>query len=158
MTVKLNSSFSENVAIFYIHFGEHDISASGMVHNTGAYYDYQIKMDNHVKMMFKSAWHHIYSIWKIHDLLTLDQAKSVVHAYVTSKLNSYNALLAGAAQTLITKLQRIQNTTAKIITCSRKYDHVTPLLYELHCLHAPQQIIFKVLLQLQHYLWSPRQN
>ena len=38
------------------------------------------------------------------------------------------------------------NTEAKVITCKRKFDHVTPLLIELHWLPVRQRIVFKILL------------
>ena len=38
------------------------------------------------------------------------------------------------------------NAAAKVITCKRKFDHVTPLLIELHWLPVCQRIVFKILL------------
>lgn len=51
-----------------------------------------------------------------------------------SKLDANNALLAGTTLELITKLQLVQNAAAKLITQNKKYDHVTPILYNLHWL------------------------
>ena len=41
--------------------------------------------------------------------MTLDQAKTVIHASVTSKLDGNNALLAGTTSELQTKLQLVRN-------------------------------------------------
>ena len=38
------------------------------------------------------------------------------------------------------------NTAAKIITCKRKFDHITPLLIELHLFPVRQRIVLKILL------------
>ena len=46
----------------------------------------------------------------------------------------------------ITKLQRIQNSAARLVTLSRKYDHVTPILCELHWLPIKYRIMYKILL------------
>ena len=62
------------------------------------------------------------------------------------KLDSNNSLLSGMPQTLLTKLQRIQNAAAKVITRKKKSDHVTPILRELHWLPIAQRIVFKLLL------------
>ena len=43
-------------------------------------------------------------------------------------------------------VQYILNAAAKVITCKRKFDHVTPLLIELHWLPVRQRIVFKILL------------
>ena len=41
-------------------------------------------------------------------------------------------------------LQRVQNAAAKVIKQKRKYDHVTPLLHELHWLPIEDRITFKI--------------
>ena len=105
-----------------IRIGDHDIPLSTSVRNIGGYFDSQMKMDVHVRHMCKSAWHHLYNISKIRDFITFDHAKSVIHAYVTSKFDSNNSLLSGVPQTLLTKLQRIQNAAAKVITRKKKSD------------------------------------
>ena len=46
----------------------------------------------------------------------------------------------------IRKLQRIQNACTRLIYCSPKFCHVTPLLMELHWLPVKQRIAFKLLL------------
>ena len=38
------------------------------------------------------------------------------------------------------------NAAAKVTTCKRKFDHVTPILIELHWLPVRQCIVFKILL------------
>ena len=61
-----------------------------------------------------------------------------MHAFVTSRIDSCNALLFGLPNFLIQCLQYVLN--------SRKFDHITPLLIELRWLPVEQRIIFKILL------------
>ena len=103
-------------------------------------------MDIQVKNMCRGAWMNLYNIGKIRSYLTVDQAKSVMHAYVISKLDANNALLAGTTTELKSQLQRVQNAAAKLITKNKKHDHVNPLLHDLHWLPIEDRIIFKVLL------------
>ena len=42
------------------------------------------------------------------------------------------------------KLQHIQNAAARLVTDTRKYDHVTPVLRDLHWLPIHQRIVFKL--------------
>ena len=42
--------------------------------------------------------------------------------------------------------ERITASTARLVTMSRKSDHITPLLLQLHWLTVEQRIDFKVLL------------
>ena len=44
------------------------------------------------------------------------------------------------------KLQRTQNAAARVLSKTRKYDHITPTLIELHWLPVRQRIQFKILL------------
>jgi hypothetical protein len=129
-----------------VRVGDDDIAAVQHVRNIGAYFDSEMKMDKQVKNTCQSAWMNLYNISKIRRYLTTDQCKSVVHAYVTSKLDANNALLAGTTVELKSKLQRVQNAAAKLITQNKKHDHVTPLLYNLHWLPVEDRIIFKILL------------
>ncbi|XP_062585577.1 uncharacterized protein LOC134247212 [Saccostrea cucullata] len=48
--------------------------------------------------------------------------------------------------TVLNKLQRVQNTAARIITKTPRHDHITPVLKELHWLPICQRIDYKVLL------------
>ena len=94
----------------------------------------------------KSAWHHLYQISKIRRYLTVDQSKSVIHAFVTSRLDQNNSLLIGLPKKSTKCLQSVQNASAKLIMGVKKHDHVTPLLKTLHWLPVEHRILFKVLL------------
>jgi hypothetical protein len=54
-----------------------------------------------------------------------------------------NATLAGIAGQFMAKRQSVLHAAARLIFKSKKFDHVTPLLRELHRLHFPQRIDFK---------------
>ena len=70
----------------------------------------------------------------------------VMHAFVTSRIDYCNGLLYGLPDCEITKLQRAQNAAARLLTSSRKYDHITPVLHELHWLPVKYRVHFKILL------------
>jgi len=58
--------------------------------------------------------------------------QSIVVALVLTRLDYRNATLAGLANKSLVKLQSVLNAAARLIFLSRKFDHVTPLLRELH--------------------------
>jgi len=60
--------------------------------------------------------------------LTQEALVTVVHAFVTSRIDYCNSLLYGISDYNINRLQRIQNSAALIVTNTRKYDHITPIL------------------------------
>ena len=46
----------------------------------------------------------------------------------------------------VPKLQSVQNAAAGLVVLSNRYDHITPILRELHWLPIKQKIIFKIIL------------
>ena len=56
------------------------------------------------------------------------------------------SLLYGLPDTLLCKLQRVQNAAARLITRTQRRDHITPVLMELHWLPVEQRLTYKILL------------
>ena len=52
----------------------------------------------------------------------------------------------GISQANLNKLQRIQNSLARVITNTSKYQHITPILKKLHWLPIKQRIDYKLCL------------
>ena len=76
----------------------------------------------------------------------MGSTKILVHAFVSCRLDNGNVLLYGLLKYLIERLQAVMNCAARLILCKQKYDHITPLLIELHWLPVSQRIVFKILL------------
>ncbi len=65
---------------------------------------------------------------------------------VALRLDYCNALLGGCSARLINKLKMVQNAAARVLTKSRKYDHISPVLSTLNWLSINHCIDFKILL------------
>ena len=94
----------------------------------------------------KSCHFHIRDIRRIRHLLPLSAATALANSLVTSKLDYCNSLYSGISQTNLNKLQRIQNSLARVITNTSKYQHITPTLKNLHWLPIKQRIEYKLCL------------
>jgi len=76
--------------------------------------------------------------------LTLEAAKTLVHAFVSSCLDYCNSLLYEIGDGLLTKLQTVQNAALRVVTGTRKFDHISLVLRQLHWLPIRQRITFKL--------------
>ena len=47
---------------------------------------------------------------------------------------------------LVDRLQHVQNSAARVVTFTGKFDHITLVLIDLHCLPVYYRVIFKLLL------------
>ena len=66
--------------------------------------------------------------------------QSLLSCLVLSRLDHGNAVLAGISVHLLKHLQSVINSAARLVFSSSKFDHVTPLLHQLHWLSAPWRI------------------
>jgi len=69
---------------------------------------------------------------------------SLVTALVLTRLDCGNATLAGLPTCQLNRLQSVLHTAARLVCGARKYDHVTPMLQELHWLSVPDRITCKL--------------
>ncbi|CDR10475.1 unnamed protein product, partial [Oncorhynchus mykiss] len=94
----------------------------------------------------RTAFFHLCNIAKIRNFLSKNDAEKLIHAFVTSRLDYCNALLSGYPDKALNKLQLVLNTAARILTRTKKIDHITPVLASLHWLPVKARADFKVLL------------
>ena len=87
--------------------GDSEALPSKTVRNIGAVLDSSLSMGSHVNAVVKSCYFQIRSISKIRKYLTEDSAKSLTHAFVTSRLDNMNSLLYDVTDSKIHKLQLV---------------------------------------------------
>ena len=135
--------------LYYIHViivGDAHIASSSKVRNSGVIFYDNLSMNQHISKVCRTAYFHLHNIAWIRNYLTHDAACSLIHAFVTSHIDYCNSLMYGSPSYLIKKLQRVQNSAARVVFCLRKCDHITPALIQLHWLPVELRIHFKVLL------------
>ena len=70
----------------------------------------------------------------------------LIHSLVTSRLDYCNILYHGIPDKQLNKMQRVQNVAARILTCTKKFDHITPVLKSLHWLPVKARVEYKLVL------------
>ncbi|KAI2657273.1 RNA-directed DNA polymerase from mobile element jockey [Labeo rohita] len=119
---------------------------STTVKSLGVILDSNLSFENHISHVTKTAFFHLRNIAKLQNMLPVSDAEKLVHAFMTSRLDYCNALLGGCSASSINKLQIVQNAAARVLTRSRKYDHITPILKSLHWLPIRFRISYKIAL------------
>lgn len=79
-------------------------------------------------------------------IVTLKSTEKLMHAFITSRLDSCNPLLVGLIATTLKPLARVQNCAARVVLMARNSEHITPILKVLHWLPVDYRIQFKGLL------------
>ena len=75
--------------------------------------------------------------------LTDEMAQTVACAVNQSRLDYCNSLYVGMSEANLAKLQRVQNSIARVVTSARKHDLITPILNQLYWLPVRQRAIYK---------------
>ena len=106
----------------------------------------KISVSVHMTKICSAAFYHLYNIRKIRKYLTKECTETLIHAFISSKLDYCNSLLYGAPHYLLQEMQCVQNAAARYIFQGSKFSHVTPQLRSLQWLPVTQRIHFKLLL------------
>ncbi|XP_072024908.1 uncharacterized protein [Amphiura filiformis] len=110
--------------------------------------DKYMTLSSHVTKVCQSASFAIAKIGSIRKYIDRSTAERLVHALVTSRLDSNNGLLYGLPGTVISKLQRVQNSAVRLVLGVKGYrvDINDLRRSELHWLPIRDRIAFKILM------------
>ena len=115
------------------------------VRNLGVLFDENLSLVNHVKNICKKASFGLYKLGKIRQYLDKSTTERLVHAFVLSHIDNCNSILFGLPEVLLSKVQHIQNSAARLITRTKRCESISPVLYNLHWLPVNKRIMFKIL-------------
>ena len=122
------------------------IESKSEVKNLGSIFDSELSMDSFISAKCSSAAYYLRCISRIRKFLDIESTKTLIHAFVTSRLDYANGLLISANNSSIARLQVIQNRAARLIVKAQIRDHVTPIQKQLHWLPIDFRIKFKIIL------------
>ena len=140
-------NISDKVFIDNVYLGDNTyIPVSREAMNLGVKIDSQLSFSPQISMIIKQSYRYITEFGRIRKYLSVDDIQCLVQAIIVSRVDNCNCLLYGIPDYEISRLQRLQNSCARLIYGKRKHDHVSELFSELHWLPVKQRIIFKILL------------
>ncbi len=115
------------------------------VKNLGVLLDSSLKFDKQINNVVRSCFFHLRHLAKVKNLLSTQSFEKVIHAFVTSRLDYCNSLYYGINQSSMERLQLVQNAAARILTGTRTFQHITPILSTLQWLPVKLRVEYKIL-------------
>ena len=107
--------------------------------------DSDLSYHQHISKVIQTSYLHIRQIRKIRHSLDLISAVLLGNSLVSSRLDFCNSLFYGLPKSSLKRLQCVQNTLARVVISScKKYDHIQPVLHQLHWLPVDKRIEFKI--------------
>ena len=94
----------------------------------------------------RGSFFQLRQIAKLKAYLSQKDLERIIHSFITSHLDYCNSLYVGLDKSSIKRLQLVQNAAARLLTRTKKRDHITPMVRLLHWLPVCHRIVFKILL------------
>ena len=121
------------------------ITPTPSARNLGVIFDSTLSMSDHISSVSKSCFLSIRDLRRIRNTLDYTTAQTIATSLIHSKLDYCNSLFLNLPQSQLNRLQLILNSSARAVSKSPKFCHITPLLKSLHWLKIQQRIEYKVL-------------
>ena len=100
----------------------------------GVTFDGVLKFDNQISTICSTTSYHLKALRHIRKSIDRDTAKTIASAFIASRLDYCNAVLAGISEHNIQRLQKVQNATARVV-CNREEDlHLNVVSFYIGCL------------------------
>ena len=129
-----------------IKLGDLDVIFSSNIKNLGVNIDETLSFNSHIKSVSSSCMFQLHNLNRIRSHFSKSSLETVIHAFISTRLDYCNSLYTGLPDSTIRPLQIAQNYAARILFQENKYCHITPLLKELHWLLIKARIEYKALL------------
>jgi hypothetical protein len=126
--------------------GPDSISPSAVVRDLGVFFDSELNMKSHISRITRVCFYHLRRLRAVRRQLGREVTARLVSAFILSRLDYCNALLAELPVSTLAPLQRVMNAAARLVCDLSSRDHVTPALQSLHWLPIKQRIEFKLCL------------
>ena len=141
----LSSRYRPSPSLEFVRIGDEIVHPSSSVRNLGEMFNSSVGMEGHIKKKCKSCHFHLTNIGRLRSYLYRESTEAIIHTFVTTNLDYGNAFMYGLAKVLLNRLQLVHNGAARIVTFTKRYEHITPSLIDLHWLPVEYRIKFKIL-------------
>ena len=124
------------------------ISPTKLVHDLGVIFDNELSMTIHVNKISGVLFYQLRRLKKIRRILNPDITARLVSAYIISRLDYYNSVLAGLPKSTTAPLQWVQNSAARLVKRFGPRVHISSTLLDLHWLPLNFRTMYKLCLKI----------
>ena len=114
--------------------------------NVGVWIDKNLDMNKHVSNIVSHCYKILKDIGRIRKNLEKNHIENLVHAVISTRLDYCNSLLVNIDKENLNKLQKVQNSAARLVLGRGRRESARSAFRELHWLNIEARILFKVLL------------
>ena len=115
------------------------------IRKLGSWFAVRMRMNVDIGKIHSEVFRGLLSITQRRKFPSMQSTKTLVHAFVSSRLDYWNSLLFGLPKYQLDRLQKVQNAAARVILQITKFDSITPALVDLHRLPASFTVECKLL-------------
>ena len=123
-----------------------EILPSSSTRDLGLILDSKLSFKNHFNSIIKTCNFQLRRLSSIMKYLTKEAATTLVHAFITSRIDYCNSLFVNLPNKDLIRLQSILNRAARLIYNLPPFTSTSSYLYELHWLPIKARIEFKICL------------
>ena len=151
--IGLKNNHKQLLPHFPINILGNQVSPAQSIKNLGVVFDSNFTFSDHVSQVIKSTRVHARDLYRIRPLLDLKTSVLLANALGSSRLDYCNSLVLSLTDYELRRLQLVQNSLCRVVTCSSKFSHITPQLKKNPLASSQVQGIIQ---NWPHYIQNPQ--
>lgn len=116
--------------------------------NLGVLFDRNLSLEDHIKTLSGTCFGILRMLNKNFPWIPFEARKTLIQALIVSRIDYGSALLVGAREDLLSKLQVVQNMAARMALNKPRRTPSQPLLHAIHWVPIRKRAVFKFLIKV----------
>ena len=106
--------------------------------------DSELTMLDHISRSASTCFYHLRRLWQLHGIISQATMQRIMSAFVLSRRDYCNAVLASLTSSSLVQLQCVLRTVVCLVTSLGPRNHITGKMMKLHCQVIEYRIKYKL--------------